>query len=84
MDGLFIGWIVELFDGLIVIVLQMGIQIRLATEADLPAMLEIYNDIILHTTAVYDYEPHSLDMRKQWLMKKKNRAFRCSWRMKML
>jgi L-amino acid N-acyltransferase len=42
------------------------IHIRPATEADLPILLEIYNDIILHTTAVYDYEPHTLDMRKAW------------------
>ena len=29
-------------------------------------MLVIYNDIIINTTAVYDYTPHTLDMRKQW------------------
>ena len=40
--------------------------IRNAVEADLPAMLEIYNDVILNTTAVYDYEPHTLAMRKAW------------------
>lgn len=42
------------------------LTLRPATETDLPALLEIYNDIILHTTAVYDYEPHTLDMRKAW------------------
>lgn len=40
--------------------------IRLATEADLAAMLEIYNDIIANTTAVYDYFPHTLTMRQSW------------------
>ena len=40
--------------------------IRQATEQDLPALLAIYNDIILRTTAVYDYEPHSIDMRRAW------------------
>ncbi|TDW97562.1 GNAT family N-acetyltransferase [Dinghuibacter silviterrae] len=40
--------------------------IRPATETDLPTLLEIYNDIILHTTAVYSYEPHTLEMRKAW------------------
>lgn len=42
------------------------LTIRPATEADLPALLDIYNDIILHTTAVYDYEPHTLEMRQIW------------------
>jgi phosphinothricin acetyltransferase len=40
--------------------------IRLARENDLPAILEIYNDIILTTTAVYQYVPQTLDMRKAW------------------
>ena len=40
--------------------------IRLASEADVAAMLEIYNDIIANTTAVYEYFPHTLDMRQSW------------------
>jgi len=51
------------------------ITIRNAAEDDLPELLSIYNDIILHTTAVYDYEPHTLDMRKQWLDTKKQQGF---------
>lgn len=46
------------------------ITIRRATEADLPAILAIYNDAILHTTAVYDYTPHTLAMRQSWLAAK--------------
>ena len=42
------------------------ITIRHATGNDLPQVLDIYNDIILHTTAVYYYEPHTLEMRKAW------------------
>lgn len=42
------------------------ISIRQSKEADIPQLLEIYNDIIVHTTAVYDYEPHTLEMRTQW------------------
>ncbi len=41
-------------------------MIREADESDLQAILAIYNDAILHTTAVYTYHPHTLDMRKQW------------------
>lgn len=51
------------------------IQVRHATEQDLPRLLEIYNDIILNTTAVYDYEPHTLDMRRQWWETKKSQGF---------
>src|ERR1700737_8102 len=40
--------------------------IRLAHDSDLPAILEIYNDIIVHTPSVYDYKPHTLEMRKAW------------------
>lgn len=42
------------------------IVIRPATEQDLPAILAIYNDAILTTTAVYDYQPHTLAMRQTW------------------
>src|SRR5262245_30682791 len=49
-------------------------QIRHATENDLPDLLLIYNDIILHTTAVYDYEPHTMEMRRQWFEAKKQQG----------
>lgn len=42
------------------------ITIRPARETDLPEILEIYNHVILNTTAVYSYEPHTLAMRKAW------------------
>ena len=41
-------------------------MIRTATREDLPAILAIYNDAILHTTAIYDYIPHTLDERTRW------------------
>ena len=47
------------------------ITIRHATENDLPALLEIYNEIILNTTAVWQYDPHTLEMRKEWFAIKK-------------
>ena len=47
------------------------INIRHANEDDLPAMLAIYNDIILNTTAVWHNEPHTLEMRKEWFALKK-------------
>ena len=51
------------------------IRIRKAIESDLPQLLIIYNEIILNTTAVYDYEPHSLEMRRQWFDAKKEQGF---------
>ena len=40
--------------------------IRPAMVDDLPAILGIYNDVILNSTAAYVYEPHTLEMRRQW------------------
>lgn len=42
------------------------ITIRPATGQELPTILAIYNDAILTTTAVYDYQPHTLAMRQAW------------------
>src|SRR5215216_3382213 len=49
--------------------------IRPAAESDLPGILEIYNDAILHTTAVYDYQPHTLEMRTQWFREQEKNDF---------
>ena len=51
------------------------ITVRHATENDLPQILDIYNDIILHTTAVYYYEPHTLEMRKAWFEGRQREGF---------
>jgi phosphinothricin acetyltransferase len=40
--------------------------IRPATHADLQGILDIYNDAVLHTTASYDYEPRTLEQRREW------------------
>jgi L-amino acid N-acyltransferase YncA len=42
------------------------ITIRPARETDLPDILAIYNHVILNTTAVYQYVPQTLEMRKTW------------------
>jgi len=41
-------------------------QVRAATREDLPAILEIYNEAVLNTTASYDYEPRTLEHRTAW------------------
>ncbi len=49
--------------------------IRNATETDLPQMLEIYNEIIATTTAVFQYDPHTLEMRNEWFQTKQQQGF---------
>ena len=46
------------------------ISIRQARETDVPGILEIYNDAILTTTALYTYDPFTLDMMQQWFAEK--------------
>lgn len=41
-------------------------KIRPAKRSDVPAILDIYNDAVLTTTATYDYEPRTLQHRLQW------------------
>src|SRR6266850_930759 len=40
--------------------------VRAATHADLPGILEIYNEAVFNTTATYDYEPRTLEHRVAW------------------
>ena len=51
------------------------VTVRNATEDDLPAMLEIYNEIILNTLAVWHEQAHTLAMRKEWFALKKEQDF---------
>ena len=49
----------------------MTIAIRDAHEADLAALLAIYNDAVLTTTAVYDYKPRSTEQQAAWFQAKR-------------
>jgi phosphinothricin acetyltransferase len=40
--------------------------IRPAVRDDVPAILAIYNEAVLHTTATYDEEPLTLEQRRAW------------------
>ena len=51
------------------------INIKNATNDDVPGMLLIYNDIIMSTTAVYDYKPHTIEMRQAWFNEKVRTGF---------
>ncbi|WP_285769385.1 GNAT family N-acetyltransferase [Peribacillus sp. SI8-4] len=50
-------------------------MIREANMEDLMDILDIYNDAILHSTAVYSYNPHTLDMRQLWYEQKVEEGF---------
>jgi L-amino acid N-acyltransferase len=41
--------------------------VREATEADMPAILEIYNEQVLNSTATFDLEPRTMDAQREWL-----------------
>lgn len=49
--------------------------IRPAREEDLQAILDIYNDAIIHTTAVYSDKPHTLAMRAAWYQERISNNF---------
>lgn len=46
--------------------------IRKAIVKDLPSILEIINEAIINTTAVYDYNPRTLKNQEEWFNKKSN------------
>ena len=50
--------------------MEHSVQVRLAVETDLVRITEIYNEAILHTTAVYSYLPQTLAERKVWFEQK--------------
>src|SRR5262249_30722601 len=45
---------------------ELTMIVRPATEADLPAILAIYNDAVLNTTAIWNDSVADLDNRRQW------------------
>src|SRR5271154_3070607 len=51
------------------------ITLRNAAEADLPAILDIYNEVIINTTAVYSEKPHTMQMRMDWYRDRMNNKF---------
>lgn len=55
--------------------IKNNIIIRTASENDLLQILSIYNEAVANTTASYDYEPHTLAMRKDWYTDKIKKGF---------
>lgn len=55
--------------------MEMTTEIRPATKHDLPSILEIFNHAILHSTAVYSYEPYTPDQMEAWFDEKQAHHF---------
>ena len=53
----------------------MSTIVRAATVQDLPQMLAIYNDAVLHTTATYDYEPRPPEKQLEWFATKQQAGY---------
>ncbi|CAD7027828.1 N-acetyltransferase [Pseudorhizobium endolithicum] len=49
--------------------------IRAATEADLPAIMEIYNDAVANTTAIWNDTQVDLANRQDWFKARRSRGF---------
>ncbi len=49
--------------------------IRSATEADLPAILAIYNHAVVHSTAIWNETPSDLEGRRAWLLERQGRGY---------
>jgi L-amino acid N-acyltransferase YncA len=47
------------------------LNIRPSTEKDQPAIMEIYNDAVEHTTATFDTEKRSIEKQLEWFKKHK-------------
>lgn len=42
------------------------LEIRPATIADLPQLVEIYNHYIINTPITFDFDPHTVEERRDW------------------
>ncbi|WP_348772113.1 GNAT family N-acetyltransferase [Thalassospira xiamenensis] len=49
--------------------------VRGATERDLPEILEIYNQVLRDSTAIYDDVPSSLEERREWFDGRNQQGF---------
>ena len=49
--------------------------IRAATHRDLPGILDIYNEVVASSTAIWAFEPASLAQRTEWFEARAKRGF---------
>src|SRR5579864_4938864 len=51
------------------------VAVRAAAETDLPAVLAIYNDAVLKTTAIWNDAIVDLDNRRQWFEGRRRQGY---------
>ncbi|KAI0375749.1 GCN5-related N-acetyltransferase [Pilatotrama ljubarskyi] len=56
---------------------HMKLNIRDVVAEDLPAILDIYNDQILHGTATFHTVPQPLSERAEWLVRLRGESYPC-------
>ena len=49
---------------------ESSLYLRPATEDDLPTILQIINYAIANSTAIYDYEPRTMERHREWFSEK--------------
>src|SRR5262249_8395579 len=52
-----------------------SVTIRDATEADVPAILAIYNDVLAVSTAIFSETPATLESRQQWFRRRREQGY---------
>jgi phosphinothricin acetyltransferase len=55
--------------------MDQAVQLRDAGEADLPAIRDIYNHAVEHTTAIWNETLVDLDNRREWLRARRAKGF---------
>jgi phosphinothricin acetyltransferase len=55
--------------------MEQKMQIRDAEEKDMPRLTEIYNDVLISSTAIYRDTPVSVEERLQWFRTQKEKAY---------
>ena len=49
--------------------------VRPAERADLPAILEIYNEVVAHSTAIYVFDASTLEERSEWFESRRRSGY---------
>jgi phosphinothricin acetyltransferase len=50
----------------------MEYELRTCNEQQLPEIQDIFNEAILHSTALYDYKPRTMEVMVKWYEEKRN------------
>jgi L-amino acid N-acyltransferase YncA len=50
-------------------------RVRPAERSDLPGILAIYNEVVANSTAIYAYDPSTLEERGEWFESRRRQAY---------